>query len=70
MSCRLEEDAEHNCFKLVVSTRANGTGHHTVIDREFLASPEYREIKKLFAELSAIGLPPYSVEEERRQDTA
>ena len=48
---QLEEDAEHNCFKLVVSTRANGTGHQTVIDREFLTSPEYREIKKLFADL-------------------
>jgi DNA gyrase subunit B len=63
LSCLLEEDAEHNCYKLVVSTRANGTGYQTVIDREFLASPEYREIKKLFAELSGIGLPPYTVEE-------
>jgi DNA gyrase subunit B len=63
LSCLLEEDAEHNCYKLVVSTRANGTGHQTVIDREFLASPEYREIKKLFADLSGIGLPPYTVEE-------
>jgi DNA gyrase subunit B len=63
LSCRLEEDAEHNCYKLVVSTRANGTGYQTVIDREFLISPEYREIKKLFVDLSAIGLPPYTVEE-------
>jgi DNA gyrase subunit B len=63
LSCLLEEDAEHNCYKLVVSTRANGTGYQTVIDREFLASPEYREIKKLFADLSGIGLPPYTVEE-------
>ena len=63
LSCRLEEDAEHNCYKLVVSTRANGTGYQTVIDREFLTSPEYREIKKLFVDLSAIGLPPYTVEE-------
>ena len=63
LSCLLEEDAEHNCFKLVVSTRANGTGYQTMIDREFLTSPEYREIKKLFADLSGIGLPPYMVEE-------
>src|SRR5689334_1775204 len=41
ISCVLEEDAEHNCFKLVVSTRANGSGHQTVIDREFLTSPEF-----------------------------
>ena len=63
LSCLLEEDAEHNCYKLIVSTRANGTGYQTAIDREFLASPEYREIKKLFADLSGIGLPPYTVEE-------
>ena len=63
LSCQLEEDAEHNCYKLVVATRANGTGYQTVIDREFLTSPEYREIKKLFADLSGIGLPPYTVEE-------
>jgi DNA gyrase subunit B len=63
LSCLLEEDAEHNCYKLIVSTRANGTGYQTTIDREFLTSPEYREIKKLFADLSGIGLPPYTVEE-------
>ena len=63
LSCALEEDAEHNCFKLIVSTRANGTGHQTVIDREFLTSPEYREIKKLFNDLLAIGMPPYSIED-------
>ena len=62
ISCALEEDAEHNCFKLVVSTRANGSGHQTVIDREFLASPEYREIKKLFNDLLSVGMPPYSAE--------
>ena len=62
VSCALEEDAEHNCFKLVVSTRANGTGHQTVIDRDFLTSPEYKEIKKLFNDLLSVGMPPYSAE--------
>jgi len=62
LSSSLEEDPEHNCFKLICSTRANGTGFQTVIDREFLTSPEYKEIKKLFSDLIGIGLPPYSVE--------
>ena len=62
LSCALEEDAEHNCFKLVVSTRANGSGFQTVIDREFLTSPEYKEIRKLFSDLIDLGMPPYSVE--------
>jgi len=62
LSCSLAEDPEHNCFKLICSTRANGTGFQTVIDREFLTSPEYKEIKKLFADLIGLGLPPYSLE--------
>jgi DNA gyrase subunit B len=62
LSCALEEDSEHNCFKLIVATRANGTGFRTVIDREFLASPEFKEIKKTFSELLGSGVPPYAVE--------
>ena len=69
VSCMLEEDAEHNSFKLTVNTRANGTGFQTVIDRDFLISPEFKEVKKIFAELSGIGSPPYAVEngEEKAQ---
>ena len=33
-----------------------------MIDREFLTSPEFKEIKKLFSELIASGMPPYAVE--------
>ncbi len=62
ISCLLEEDAEHNCFKLTVHTRANGTGFQTVIDRDFLISPEFKEVKRIFADLRAIGMPPYAVE--------
>ncbi|MGH7770950.1 MAG: DNA topoisomerase (ATP-hydrolyzing) subunit B [Candidatus Binatia bacterium] len=62
LSCVLEEDPEHNCFKLVCSTRSNGTGYQTVIDRDFLVSAEYKELKRLFSDLSGLGDPPYSVE--------
>jgi len=62
LSCSLEEDPEHDCFKLICSTRANGTGFQTVIDREFLTSPEYKEIKRLFTDLIGLGLPPYALE--------
>src|SRR5512147_2564958 len=62
LSCALEEDPEHNCFKLLCSLRGNGVGVQTVIDRDFLITPEYKEIKKLFTDLSGIGLPPYAVE--------
>jgi DNA gyrase subunit B len=62
ISCLLEEDAEHNCFRLTVNTRANGTGFQTVIDRDLVTSPEFKEVKRIFTELSNIGMPPYSVE--------
>jgi DNA gyrase subunit B len=62
LSCHLEEDSEHNCFKLIVTTRANGSGFQTVVDRELLTSPEYKEIRKLFSDLTRLGLPPYWVE--------
>jgi DNA gyrase subunit B len=58
----LEEDPEHNCFKLICATRSNGTGLRTVIDRELLTSVEYKELKRLFSELMSPGSPPYSVE--------
>jgi DNA gyrase subunit B len=58
----LQEDAEHGGFKLVCSTRANGAGMHTVIDRDLLLSPEYKELRRLFNELMGLGYPPYIVE--------
>ncbi len=62
LSCAIEEDPEHDCFKLVCATRSNGAGLQTVIDHDFLTSVEYKEIKRLFSELAGAGLPPYSVE--------
>ncbi|MBI4526379.1 MAG: DNA topoisomerase (ATP-hydrolyzing) subunit B [Deltaproteobacteria bacterium] len=67
LSCVIQEDPEHNCFKLICSTRSNGTGLQTVIDREFLVSPEYKELKRLFSELMGLGHPPYSVEGGQQQ---
>jgi DNA gyrase subunit B len=62
LRCALEEDPEHGSFKLVCQTRFNGTGLRTVIDHEFLSSPEYKEFKRLHGELMTPGAPPYTVE--------
>jgi DNA gyrase subunit B len=67
LSCVLEEDPEHNCYKLACTTRTNGTGTKTIIDRDFLLSPEYRELKRLFSDLMELGRPPYQVENGERQ---
>ncbi len=39
-------------------------------DREFLTSAEFKEIKKLFGELSTIGVAPYAHRRRRRQGAA
>jgi len=67
LSSVIEEDPEHNCYKLVCSTRTNGTGIQTIIDRNFLVTPEYREVKKLYSDLMGLGYPPYRVENGERQ---
>ena len=66
MSGVSEQDPEHNCWKLVCSTRSNGSGIRTVIDREFLTSPEYRELKRLQGELLAVGYSPFILEDGER----
>jgi DNA gyrase subunit B len=62
LSSTIEEDPEHNCYKLVCTTRANGSGLRMVIDRELLGSPEYKELKRTFDELTGAGLPPFILE--------
>jgi DNA gyrase subunit B len=62
LSCFLQEDPEYNCYRLVCFTRSNGSGLQTVIDRELLTSPEYKELKRVFTELMSPGYPPYAVE--------
>ena len=66
MSSVVEKDPEHNSLKLVCATRSNGSGIRTVIDREFLASPEYRELKRLHGELVASGHSPFILEDGER----
>jgi DNA gyrase subunit B len=58
-----EEDREHACVRLVASTRANGTAHRNVIDRELVATPEFEEVHRLARDLAAAGEPPYTLGE-------
>lgn len=56
---RVEEDREHSCFRLVVSSQGNGASEPAVFDVSFCASPEAEEIRRLLHELRALGRPPY-----------
>jgi DNA gyrase subunit B len=58
-----EEDREHACQRLVVSTKANGHGHRTVLDRELLLTAEYEEVHRLAREVAQGGEPPFTLGE-------
>ncbi len=63
VSFAFEDDREHACLRLVVSTRTNGTAHRNVFDRELLLSAEFEETKRIARELAAAGDPPYALGE-------
>jgi DNA gyrase subunit B len=57
----LEEDREHACFRIVTTTRANGTGHRTVVDHELCLTAEFEEVRRIARELAAAGEPPFQL---------
>jgi DNA gyrase subunit B len=59
ISTALEEDAEHDCSRVVFATRANGTGLKSVVDQDFVVSPEWKELRRIYSELAGLGNPPY-----------
>jgi len=61
VSFSFEEDREHACLKLVAATRANGTAHRNVIDRELCLTPEFEEVRRLARDLSTVGEPPFAL---------
>ncbi|HLY37628.1 MAG TPA: DNA topoisomerase (ATP-hydrolyzing) subunit B [Candidatus Binatia bacterium] len=63
VSFAFEEDREHACLTLVASTRANGSAHRNVIDRELVLSAEFEEVRRLARDLAAAGDPPFTLGE-------
>jgi DNA gyrase subunit B len=63
VSFTFENDREHACYRLVASTRMNGTSRRNVFDRELLASAEFEEAHRLARELANAGDPPYTLGE-------
>lgn len=55
------EDKENDAMKVVYETILNGFPRQTVIDTDFLSSPEYKEFKSLFEEFAALGKAPYKI---------
>src|SRR5262245_56639059 len=61
-----EDDREHACLRLVVSTRSNGTAQKTVIDRELVQSPEFEEVRRTAQSLLGAGDPPFTLGEDAK----
>jgi DNA gyrase subunit B len=57
----ISEDTEHNCLMFKCISKRNGSQFETVVDRELLFSPEFRELKKIGVELKSVGEPPYEI---------
>ncbi|MCB0307738.1 MAG: DNA topoisomerase (ATP-hydrolyzing) subunit B [Bdellovibrionales bacterium] len=55
---QIEDDKEHKCSKLIVTSKDGGLRKDTFIDHKFLSSAEYLELgKKMEVILSAISFP-------------
>ncbi len=53
----IKEDEEHQAFRVELKRE----GLKLTIDDEFLASPDFRELQKLYSSIKELGQPPYKV---------
>jgi len=61
VSFSFEEDREHACLKIIAGTRANGTAHRNVIDRDLCLTAEFEEVRRLARDLAVAGEPPFTL---------
>lgn len=67
ISFAIEEDSETGGYSIVITTGSNGSGTRTVLDSDFLLSPEVQEIARLCSGLRSIGSPPFALVEKDEQ---
>jgi DNA gyrase subunit B len=58
---QIHDDPEHEASKISYSFRESGRQRTTLIDFDFLNSPEFGEIKNLRESIKAVGDPPYGI---------
>jgi DNA gyrase subunit B len=61
-AAQVEWDEEHNCYRLVVVTRQNGTVLTTVVDHALLVSQDFQDLRALSRQLDTLGAPPYTLQ--------
>jgi len=65
LSDHIQKDEEHQSYRVELKRE----GMKVTFDDEFLASPEFRELKNLFSELRGLGHPPYNVNYNKEKHT-
>ena len=65
---RLLTDEETETPTIQFSVGGNGTGKKVVINSELLSTYEYRQMAKSYEQLSAFGLPPYTLKHNDASD--
>ncbi len=56
------EDAEHNAYRAIITTRLNGSIRRTHIDYNLTHYPEFEELRQLEIDFRALGQPPFKLE--------
>lgn len=62
-------DEEHKSCKLEIEIRRAGVHQKMIIDEDFIASPEFKELKTLSPVRTGLGGPPYKVRLEDKEHT-
>jgi DNA gyrase subunit B len=70
LTYELSADAEHGGFRVVATAGANGSGVRTLIDAEFMQSPEFEELRRLTGAMRHAGEPPFHLRAGEREEAA
>ncbi len=63
----IQSDDAHGAHRLVAETRRSGTQLRTVIDTDFLRSPDATRLVALAVEIDAVGMAPYRLQSGERE---
>jgi len=70
LTYELSPDSEHGGSRVIATAGVNGNGVRTIIDAEFLQSPEFEELRRLATILRQAGEAPFTLQWADRQEHA
>ncbi|NOY91589.1 MAG: DNA topoisomerase (ATP-hydrolyzing) subunit B [Deltaproteobacteria bacterium] len=60
LEMRREDDTEHECQRVMVTTRAGIAERDSVVDFNLMSSGDYAELRNIHAGIRTLGKPPFS----------